>query len=126
MTVTRSRVKERCAISDTSYDTTIDNLIADLVPAIEFSVDPLLVASSDTGLQATLNLAALELVCGEFLALRLREPGAAEGITMGTFELRPPTRDLTDPSGLKAQGAARLLPYLKPNPSLRLASGVTS
>ena len=73
MTVTRSRVKERCAISDTNYDTTIDNLIADLVPAIEFSVDPLLVASSDTGLQATLNLAALELVCGEFLALRLRE-----------------------------------------------------
>ena len=126
MTVTRARVKERCAVTDTSYDSTIDNLIADLVPAIEFAVDPALVASSDTGLQATLNLAALELVCGEFMALRLREPGAAEGIVLGTFELRPPTRDLADPSGLKAQGTARLAPFVKVNPSQRFATGVTS
>ena len=96
------------------------------VPAIEFAVDPAMVASSDTGLQATLNLAALELVCGEFMALRLREPGAAEGIVLGTFELHPPTRDLADPSGLKAQGTARLAPFVKVNPSQRFATGVTS
>lgn len=106
ITVTRARVKEKCNISDATSDATIDNLIAELVPVIEFAIQSASLA--DTALATTLNLGAAEVVCGEFLAQRKRlenaEPPAGGAA-------RP--FDPTDPSRMAGKGWERLRPYLK-------------
>ncbi len=115
--ITRTRVKEKCGIADTSLDTTIDNLIAELGPAIEYSLRPEFIADTgNTGLQATLNLGATEIVCSELLAQILRPAGAAESISIAGLSLGP-IKDAEDRDGLRAQGLARLAPYLKADPS---------
>ena len=115
LTVTRARVKEKCGISDTAYDTPIDNIIADYVLAIEYAIaDDRLADTSNTGLQATLNLAALEICCGEFVAQRCREAGFAETLELDGLRLTPFfERSARDPSGLVLAGWSRLKPYLK-------------
>lgn len=114
LSVSLTKVKEKCAITGTTYDAKITSLIGDTVPAIEFAIDPAFIAdTSNTGLQSTLNLGATEIVAGEFLAQLGREPGASESLFFGWLELQPAFRNLNDPFGLKAQGAARLQPYLK-------------
>lgn len=128
LTVTRARIKEKCAVTDTSYDTAIDNILADYVPAIEFAVRPEYVSDSgNTGLQATLNLGALEVCCGEFVAQRLREPGAAEGIQVDGLSLTPFfSRSARDPSGLVLAGWTRLKPFLKLGVDVGPIAGVLS
>jgi len=114
LAVTRSDVKRKCmvAASDTGYDAAIDALIAEMLPAIEHSIDPAYLANtSDAGLQAELRLGALELICAEFLAQRAREPGFVEELQVGGVRLGPAwERGRT----LAEQGAARLAPYRRP------------
>ncbi len=130
LTVTRSRIKERCAVSDSAYDSAIDNIISDYVPVIEFAVrNEFLVDVSNAGLQATLNLAALEICCGEFLGQRMREPGTAEKISVEGLSVEPVLqKSFRDPSGLVLVGWTRLRPYLKSDigfgPMARVLSGL--
>jgi hypothetical protein len=118
LSVTLSVVKAKCRISVTDFDTEITNLIGEQLPPIEFSI--LAEHVADTGnvdLQKTLNLGAAEIIAGEFLAQSFREPGAAEELVIGdvTFGSRlARAATISDPFGLKAQGWARLAPYLKP------------
>jgi hypothetical protein len=115
LTVTRAKVKERCSFTDSSYDATIDSILADTLPVLEFALDPVALADTgNTGLQATLNLAALEWVCSDVLGVVAREPGAAEGVKLFGFELFG-RRVREDAADLRASAAARLRPYLKPN-----------
>jgi hypothetical protein len=119
ITITRTRVKEKCNISVTTHDTTIDNLIAELTPVIEHALQESAVA--DASLEATLELGATEIVCGEILAqLRRQEnalPPTAEACGCGSF-------DPTDPSRLAKRGWSRLRPYLKVDWPFRVATGV--
>jgi hypothetical protein len=100
-------VKEKCGIAVTDYDTTIDNLIAEQLPAIEYSVRPEHISDGNAGLQATLNLAAAEIVCGEFLAQLGRTPGYLDRLRLGDLEIWPAR------SGLTESGWSRLHPFLK-------------
>jgi hypothetical protein len=119
LSVTRAKVKAMCGIDDSDYDSAIDTLIADIVPVIEFSLKPEhIAATGDTGLQATLNLAAAEIVSGEFVAQISRKPGAADAIQIGDVKISPYLAEVNDPSGLKAQGEARLRPFLRIDPVL--------
>lgn len=128
LTVTRARIKEKCAVTDSSYDSAIDNIITDYVAAIEFAIRSEYVA--DTGnsdLQATLNLAALEVCCGEFMAQRYREPGAGESTSIEGVSLTPfLVKSARDPSGLIQSGWNRLKPFLKIGMELGPISGVLS
>lgn len=125
--VTRARVKAKCGLADASQDAAIDALIAEIVPVMEHALLPSAVAdTANAGLQATLNLGATEVVCGEFLAQRMREFGAWERVKVGEFEIAPAARELDDPFGLKAQGWARLSPYLKADPSAQRSPAVTA
>lgn len=128
LTVTRARVKERCAIADSSYDTPIDNIISDYVSTIEYAIRPEYVADTgNTGLQATLNLGALEICSGEFIAQRLREPGAAENIEIEGIVLQSFfRRSARDPSGLVLAGWTRLKPFLKTGVDFGPIAGVLS
>lgn len=125
LNVTTTKVKERCMISVSTYDSKINNLINDWVPMMEYLIEPsFLNDTGNTGLQALLNLGAVELVAGEFLAQLLRETGASETLLFGWLEVKPASRDLLDPFGMKAQGAARLGPFLKHNDELQNSLGV--
>ena len=126
LSVTVARTKERCGITDSAYDTVIDNLIDDVVPVVEFSLQEDLVAdTANTGLQATLNLGALEIVCGEFMALKLREPGAADEVHIGEVAVVPYRGyDPADPFSLIRKGWKRLRPFLKIDPRIGTTGGV--
>ena len=115
ITVTRARVKEKCSISVTSYDTTIDNLIAEMAAAVTYALKPEYVGGGlDSNLQATLDLGATEVVCGEFLAQICREPGATEGVSLGTLQVWPIKRgSMNDPYFLIEAGWTRLRPFLR-------------
>lgn len=126
LSVTRARVKERCGITDTSYDTIIDNLITDYVPVIEYAVRVEHMADITAGLQGTLNLGALELICGEFLCLLLREPGAYDELRVGDVMISPLAKPASDAYGLKRQGVARLNAYLKTGSVLSNVDGISS
>lgn len=119
LTVTRVRVKEKCGIAASTYDSTIDNLIAEVVPTLEYQIrSDHLADSGNGGLQATLSLGATEIVCAEFLDQLAREPGGSETVTVGELSFSPsdaPQRRLRE------SGWRRLRPYLKTDPSGRTA-----
>jgi len=114
LVVTVTAVKEKTRVTDSSLDSLVANLIAQWVPMLEFAIrsEPL-ADTGNAGLQATLNLGAIEAVGGELLSQLAREPGAVESFSFGFFELGPAGGAAIDPSGLKAQGFARLRPFLK-------------
>ncbi len=126
--VTRARIKEKCAVTDSSYDSAIDNILADYVLPIEFAMRQEHIADTgNLGLQATLNLGALEICCGEFVSQRLREPGAAEGIEVDGLVLTPFIQmSARDPSGLVIAGWTRLKPFLKAGIDVGPIAGVLS
>ncbi|HEY0867647.1 MAG TPA: hypothetical protein VGE01_09715 [Fimbriimonas sp.] len=108
LTVTRSRVKEKCGIGDTEYDTAIDNLIAELVPVIEHELEA--AALGDAEILTALNLGATEIVCAEFVLQVAREPGASEGFNLNGVELFS-RKAAQDAESLRTQADARLAPY---------------
>ncbi len=111
LTVTRARVKEKCGIAVTTYDTTLDNLIAELVPVIQYAIrDEHIADTGNVPLQATLNLAAAEIVCAEFLEQLDREPGASESLKLEGFELKPTTNPAAK---IRSRGLHRLRPFGK-------------
>ena len=115
LTVTRARVKEKCGISGTTYDSTIDNLISEMAGVIEYFIRPEHIADTgNAGLQATLNLGATEIVCAEFMEQLAREPGASEKIVLGDLALEPTNGPAFF---IRKQGWGRLRPYLKFDPS---------
>lgn len=113
VTITKADVKRRLMIAttDTTYDSAIDALISEMQPALEYRIDPSYLAdTANAGLQATLKLGMLEIMCGEFLEQTRREAGACEeftiaGLTVGARQEHGTT--------LLQQGYDRLTPYVK-------------
>jgi len=118
--VDHNKVKVWCGITETDLDTEILSVISTLVPPIEYAIKPEHIAdASNTGLQSTLNLGALEIVAGEYFAILSHKPGTFDTVTVDRFEVRPYVgTDANDPSGWKNQGWARLRPYLSVDPAL--------
>lgn len=119
LSVSREAVKRKCRLEGTDYDLAIDSLISEQVPVIEYAIlGEHLENLGDSGLQATLNLGATEIIAGEFLAELVREPGAYEEMEFADFRIGSwfvfQSGVINDPFLLKQQGWARLLPYLKP------------
>jgi hypothetical protein len=129
LSVSVAAVRAKCRILDTEFDTEIQDLIDEQLPVIEYAVLAEHIANTgDTGLQATLNLGATEIIAGEFLAQTFREPGVAEEIQVGELTIGnrlPPRALVIDPYMLKEQGWKRLSPYLKPRSASERASRTT-
>lgn len=115
LSVTSSRVKEKCGITVSDFDATISNLISEITPVVEFAIRAEHLADSgNAGLQATLKLGLTEVICGELLEQIAREPGALESVRIGDLEFSPPPPSVWSTlAGLKRQGWARLRPFLK-------------
>lgn len=120
LNISHARVKDKCMLTGVEYDTTLAALISEMVPVLEFAIAPeWIAATSDTGLQATLNLGATEIVAGELLAQIARTAGWFDALHIGDVHVVPPSRsDPLDGYGLKAQGWARLRPYLRVDPAI--------
>lgn len=122
ITISRNRVKEKCSISVTTYDTTIDNLIAEMGPVITYALRPEFANGElDSGLQATLDLGSTEIVCGEIMAQIFREPGAIEGGVFGSLQVYSLKQD---PNLMIAAGWARLRPFLRLDSAIPVPSQV--
>ena len=114
LTVSRADVKRKLRLTTNEYDAEIDALIAEMLPALRYAIEPSYLNTTDTDLRATLNLGALEGIAGEMGATLYRELGAWTGFRIGWLQVQPPAlRNPADPTGLKAQGYARLKPFLK-------------
>ena len=114
LTVSRAAVKRKLRLTTNEYDAEIDALIAEMLPALRYAIEPSYLNTSDADLLATLNLGALEIIAGEMGATLYRELGAWTGFRIGWLQVLPPAlRNPADPTRLKAQGYARLKPFLK-------------
>jgi hypothetical protein len=114
LTVSRADVKRKLRLTTNDYDAEIDALIAEMLPALRYAIEPSYLSTSDADLLATLNLGALEVIAGEMGATLYRELGAWTGFRIGWLQVQPPAlRDPADPTGLKTQGYARLKPFLR-------------
>ena len=114
LSVSRAAVKRKLRLTTNEYDAEIDALIAEMLPALRYAIEPSYLNTSDPDLLATLNLGALEVIAGEMGATLYRELGAWTGFRIGWLQVQPPAlRDPADPTGLKAQGYARLKPFLR-------------
>ncbi|MEN6521273.1 MAG: hypothetical protein ABFD46_09015 [Armatimonadota bacterium] len=126
ISITNADVKRKCMLpaADTTYDTSIDALIAEMQPAVEFTIaDNYLADTANTRLQSALKLGILEVVSGEFLQQLAREIGSTEefsigGVTIGQIKEHGPV--------LVQQGAARLAPFLKSMQQMMAESSISS
>lgn len=113
ITITKADIKRKCMIpsADTTYDTSIDSLISEMQPAVEYTIaDQYLADTGNTNLQALLKLGILEIISGEFLQQLARETGNTEdfsvgGVSIGEIKVRGPE--------LFKQGETRLASFLK-------------
>lgn len=115
LVVTVARVKEKCGLTGITYDSTITNLIAEFLPAIEFAIRPEHLADTgNLGLQAVLNLGATEIVGGELMQQIARAPDGSELVRIGDNEILQ-----AEPAmwravfGLSERGWRRLRPFLR-------------
>jgi hypothetical protein len=111
--VVRDDIKRKCriALTDTTYDSDIDNLISEVQPGIEYTIaDTYLSNISDINLQKILKLGIIEIISGEFLRQLLRESGSSESFSVGGITIGA----ASDHGGkLIEQGNARLQPFRK-------------
>jgi hypothetical protein len=129
--VTLASVKLLLGISDTSQDAGITALIALEQPALEYALDPAILAytASDSGLLATLTLGATECLAGAFLATAGRNPESLPQQTVFKISVvEIATKPLALPTALGlalvTTGLARLKPFSRSERSLaRSASG---
>lgn len=124
ITVSILAVRRRLWIADGAYDTEIAALINEIVPTVEYALRAAFSGTLEAGLQATLNLGATELVAGELGAQMGRRLGARDTLRIADLTLTPPSLDANDPTGLKAQGSARLKPYLRAEAVILAGTGV--
>lgn len=113
LVISRDDVKRKCmvAATDSTHNDAVDALIAEMAPAIEYTLDPVFLNNTDDeDLQALLSLGALELVAAEFLAQRAREPGFSEDMQVGGIRVG---QAWERGKALYEQGTMRLAPFRK-------------
>lgn len=126
ITITKAEIKRKSMIpaADTSHDSDIDALIAEMQPSIEYTLAAAyLNDTGNTKLQAVLKLGMLEIMSGEILQQLHREEGASEVFSVGSVSIG--SRPEQGPK-LIQQGQMRLSPYLKVDETPADDSGIAS
>lgn len=126
ISITKVEIKRKCMVTstDTTYDTSIDALIAEMQPGIEYSIDDTFINDTDnTNLQATLKLGMMEIISGEFLQQLLRETGASETVSISGISIGAGAQHGVE---LIKQGNDRLKPFLKLPPAATDTSQIAS
>lgn len=113
--VTKVEVKERANITESTYDTAIENLISLMEPGLQYAIDPTYSETSDTNLQKLLKEGILEQIAGETLCLKARGWTPEDAVSVGGISVDPAGMathpDFKMGQELIARGEARLRPY---------------
>ena len=103
------------AAGDTSADADLTGLLAAQQPALEYGLDPAILAASagNVGLQATLVLGIAEALAGEYLRRQARAPGATDDFHLGPLTISASRTDSPAQLGerLAVLGEKRLEPF---------------
>ena len=101
--------------TDTTFDADLTALVAGQQAALEYALDPAILAASagSTGLQATLTLGVAEALAGEFLRRQARAPGATDDFHLGPLTVSASRTDSPAQLGerLATLGLKRLEPF---------------
>ena len=117
LTITIADLKPLCGIDagDTGSDATLSVLLLGPQAALEYGLDPGVLAASagDAGLRATLMLGAAEVLAGEYLRRQARAPGATDDFHLGPLTISASRTDSLAQLGerLAAMGQRRLEPF---------------
>ncbi|MBS1706249.1 MAG: hypothetical protein JST40_10270 [Armatimonadetes bacterium] len=126
--VTTQDIRERCGLTVTDYDTEINRMVGQMLSAIQYEIaDVHLGLDAPAGLASVLNLAALEIIAGEFYAQLLRKPGYADKVDLAGLSVQPFVgSDSKDPSGMIVRGWERLRPYRRNDPLVTPPASVSA
>ena len=101
--------------TDTEFDADLTSLLTSQQAALEYLLDPAILAVSmtDTGLQALLKLGIAEALAGEFLRRQARALGATDDFHLGPLTVSASRTDNQAQLGerLSALGLKRLEPF---------------
>ncbi len=101
--------------ADTSADTNLTALLSAQQPALEYGLDPAILAASagNAGLSATLALGLAEAMAGEYLRRQARLPGATDDFHLGPLTVSASRTDNAAQLGEKLTllGLKRLEPF---------------
>ena len=101
--------------TDTAFDTELSGLLVTAQAAIEYTLDPavLAAAAGDSGLGALLKLGVVETLAGEFLRRQARGPGATDDFHLGPLSVSASRTDNQAQLGerLVLLGMKRLEPF---------------
>lgn len=103
------------AAADTTLDADLLLLLTAQQPALEYGLDPAILAASaaDPGLQSLLKLGVAEALAGEYLRRQARAPGATDDFHLGPLTISASRTDNPGQQGerLATQGLKRLEPF---------------
>ncbi len=115
LTITDLKPLLAIAAADTSADADLTLLLAAQQPALEYSLDPAILAASagSAGLLATLLLGMAEALAGEYLRRQARAPGATDDFHLGPLTVSASRTDNPAQLGEKLAGLGlkRLAPF---------------
>ena len=101
--------------ADTSADAELTALLTAQQPALEYGLDPAILAASagSAGLMAMLSLGLAEALAGEYLRRQARMPGATDDFHLGPLTVSASRTDNPAQLGerLAAAGVKRLEPF---------------
>ena len=103
--------------TDTAFDTEMGGLLTTAQAAIEYTLDPAVLAASaaDAGLGALLKTGVAEMLAGEFLRRQARAPGATDDFHLGPLTVSASRTDNQAQLGerLVISGIKRLEPFIR-------------
>ena len=103
------------AAADTTADADLTLLLAVQQPALEYTLDPAILAASagDAGLEALLKLGVAEALAGDYLRRQARAPGATDDFHVGPLTVSASRTDNLSQLGerLTTLGLKRLEPF---------------
>lgn len=108
LAVTNTQVKALLQISVTTYDAAITTQIAEILGAVQATIDPTVLAMTDANLELLLERGITEITAGEFLNSLRRQLGYAEGVTVPGIQI---TSYSETGAELIKTGTERIYPY---------------
>ena len=111
------RVRKKARL-DESYDNDIQDTIDEMIPYIESKIDEEYLNTDDTSIQAIINLAATEIILGEFIKEQSNDEEDSVSLGVGPIKIGESSASKNRMNRAKDfinDGWDKLKPYLKDN-----------
>lgn len=111
------RVRKKARLDET-YDEDIQETILEMIPFIESKIDEIYLNTDDTSIQSIINLAATEIIVGEFIKEQSNDEEDSVSLGVGPIKIGENSSSKNRMSRAKDfvnSGWEKLKPYLKDN-----------